>query len=145
MNKPRSLAIVASLSGAFCLSAGLSYLTVSPTELTISALVALGVVGFIALVGSGLWQAHVDAANRRLPLFVLGLVGSGLAIGSVLGFLGAQVARENRLEPTALPSTLHVAGVVMGLVLCALVFVELGRMDSLGASVARRGRSRSVS
>lgn len=123
----------------------LPYLTVSPTELTISALVTLGVLGCCALIAAGLCQARAKAENRRLPLAVLGLVGFGYAAGSALGFAGAQVARGARAEPTGLPSALHGAGFMLGIVLCVLVFAEFGRMGSLGALRPRRGRSDPVS
>lgn len=144
VNRGRSLALVAGLSGTLSLAAGLSYLSVTPTELTISALVTVGGLGFCALVAGGFWQARAKAENRRLPLIVLGLLGLGFAAGSGLGFAGAQVAREARLEPTILPSALHVAGLGTGLVLCLLVVAELVRTGSFGAFGSRHGRSNPV-
>lgn len=135
--------MLACLSGALCLAAGLSYLTVSPTELTISALVALGVVGFVALLGAGIWQARVKAEDGRLPLLVLGLFSFVFAAGSALGVLGDQVARGGRLEPTGLPSALHGSGLVVGLVLLGFVMGELVRTGS-GEFGSRRRTSHPV-
>jgi hypothetical protein len=129
VNRARLLAVLAALSGGLCLATGLSYLTVSPTELTISALVTLGALGCCTLVAAGLWQARVKV-DDRLPLVVLGIVAFVYSAGSALGFAGAQVAHGARLEPTALPSALHVAGLVIGSVLWLLVVAEFFRADS---------------
>lgn len=145
MSGVRSLAIVSGLSGALCLSTGLAYLTVSPTQLTISALVTLGVLGCCALVAAGLWQARVKVENRRFPMLVLGVTGFGYTVASALGYVGAQIARTNRLEPTALPSALHIAGFAVGLLLCLLVLVDYVRMGSGRLSRPRRGAHESVS
>jgi predicted MFS family arabinose efflux permease len=140
MVRVRTLAATAGLTGTLCLAAGLSYLTVSPTELTISALVAFGAVGFAALLGAGIWQARVKAENRRLPLLVLGAFSFIFALGGALGVAGAQIAREARLEPTGLPIALHAVGVVAGLLLLVLVIAELLRTESR-AFGTRHGRS----
>lgn len=132
VNRGRFLLVVAILSGALCLATGLSYLTVSPTELTISALVTLGVLGCCTLVAAGVWQAWVNVRNRRLPLVVLGVVGFGFSAASAFGLAGAQIARGARLEPTGLPSALHAVDFMMGIILCVLSLAELLRIPTEG-------------
>jgi hypothetical protein len=130
MTRVRAITTVAILSGALCLATGASYLTVSPTELTISALVTLGVLGCCALVAAGAWLAWTRVEARRLPLAVVGVAAFLYAAASVLGFVGAQVAHEARLEPTGLPRTLHAGGFVMGSLLLILVLAEVFRTAS---------------
>ena len=144
VNQGRSLTVISAICGGLCLAAGLSYLTVTPTELTVSALVTLGALGCCALVGAGLWQARVHIESRRIPLVVLGVMGVGYMAGSALGFAGAQVARGHRLEPTGLPSALHVAGLVMGILLCVLVVAELARGESATAAYEPGARSHPI-
>jgi hypothetical protein len=144
MNEARSLTLVACANGALCLAAGLSYLVVSPTELTISALVVTGILGCCVLIAAGLWQARIHGEGRRLPLIVLGVIALGFVAGSALGFAGAQVARDARLEPTGLPRTLHAAGVLTGIALCLQVIAAIVRTHQRGGIRLRPGRSDSV-
>lgn len=124
MSRSRWLAAFAFVSGALCLSTGLSYLAVRPTQLTISALVTVGVIGCCALVAAGLWQARAGE-RRRLPVAMLGLAGLGFVVASIMGFAGSRFAHTNRLEPTGLQSALHGAGVVVGAMLCVWAVVDI--------------------
>jgi hypothetical protein len=144
VGRSRSLVVVAGLSGALCLATGLSYLTVSPTELSISVLVTLSALGCTALVTVGVWQDRAGGGNRRLPLTVLGLLGFSYAAASALGFAGAQIARSARLEPTGLPSALHVAGFVAGVLVCAAVLAELPGRSSRGVLRPGHGGSKAT-
>ncbi len=114
---------LALLSGALCLAAGVSYLFVDPTELTVSLLVAFSALGCCALVAAGLWQRV--AVVRSRSLFAVGVAGILFAIASGLGIAGARVAHSVRLEPTDLPVALHAAGVMAGVALGVAAFGQL--------------------
>jgi hypothetical protein len=128
----RSLMFLALAIGSLCVAAGLGYLSVHPTELSIGPLVALGFVGGTTLMAIGVWQ-HVDASSRSAV--AMAIAAALFVIASALGFIGCQIARSARLEQTALPATLHVIGFFAGLVVVALALNEArGRMrgDSAG-------------
>lgn len=130
MPRSRSLAALAILGGALCLATGLSYFGVRPTQLTISALVTLGIVGCGILVVAGVWQAATTGERRRSAVAALGLAGLGFVAASVLGFAGSRVAHTARLEPTGLQTALHAAGVGLGTLLCVWVVLELLRVGA---------------
>jgi hypothetical protein len=125
-SKARRLMFLSVAIGSLCAAAGLGYLSVHPTQLSIGPLVALGVVGGAALITVGVWQ-HVDSSWRSAGAMA---VAAGLfVIASALGFVGCQIARGARLEPTALPATLHVSGFLTGLAVFVVALNEVrGRM-----------------
>jgi hypothetical protein len=121
MPRYRLALVLASVSGGLCLAAGISYLTVPPTLLTIPL---LGIVGCSLLVGVGVGQYRASPDRRRPRLAALGVLAALFTAGSALGFFGVRAAQSDRLEPTQLPAALHVAGFVVGAMLCLAVVLE---------------------
>jgi hypothetical protein len=131
------LLTVAAVSGVVCLAAGLSYLTVSPTELSTPALVVAGALGCSAIVAAGLWQLRATGETRRARLIALGALGVTFSLASSIGIMGARVARSARLEPTGLPIALHAIGLALGIILSTAVAVELAGNSFKGSPRAR--------
>jgi hypothetical protein len=138
MKRQRVILMLTCVSGGLCLAAGLSYLTVSPTELSISWLVASGFAGCALLVGSATWQYRVSTHQQRLRLVVLGTLAACFTAASALGFLGARAAQSVRLEPTEFPAMLHIGGLVAGAALCIAVAAQFVENSPRGAEDGRR-------
>lgn len=121
LSNGRTLMFLAVVIGSLCAAAGLGYLSVHPTQLSIGPLVALGIVGGAALIAAGIWQ-HVDPSWRSAG--AMAVAAALFVTASALGFVGCQIARGARLEQAALPATLHVIGFFAGLVVVAVALNE---------------------
>jgi len=142
MSGRRLLLPLAGANAALCLTTGLTYLTVSPTQLTISLLVTLGCLGCAAIISAGVWQERAKTSpGRRLALLMLAALAGAYSVASVLGFKGAGVAHSARLEPTGLPRDLHAAGVLSGLLLMVVSAAYARKVSNDTGLGSRQSRS----
>ena len=114
--RPRLLVLLALAAAGSSVAGGLSYLSLSPTELPVSTLAMLGTLGGVALIWTGLWNMRTSVRNP-LALRAIAALAALYAVASAMGVVGARIAQSNRLEPTGLQQSLHALGLVLGILL----------------------------